>query len=92
MKKSIKNADAITCKLGLALTRTTNQKLEVARKEKEKREEMVERQKIVAMAIKCPKARGEIILFSEEKKNYRSESGDRKNSNQFGNNKNPLQF
>ncbi len=36
MKKGIKNADVVTREFGLALTRATNEKLEVAKKRGEK--------------------------------------------------------
>lgn len=43
MDKSIKNVNKVACKLKPVLTRTTNYKLEIASKKKEKREEMVKR-------------------------------------------------
>ncbi len=43
MEKSIKNVDVVTRKLGLTSTRATNQKLEVAREEKQKKEEIMEK-------------------------------------------------
>ena len=56
MKKGIKNADAIACKLGPVLIKVTNDRLEVAREEKRKREEMMEKRKVEAMATKRRKA------------------------------------
>lgn len=41
MEKSIRNADAVARKLGPALTRVINYSLEVARKERQKREEIM---------------------------------------------------
>ncbi len=52
MEKDIKNADTVVRKLGPASTRATNQRLEVAREERQKREEMVERRKTEVMAPK----------------------------------------
>ncbi len=52
MEKGIRNVDVVTCKLGSASIRVTNQRLEVARKERCKREKIVERRKIKAMAVK----------------------------------------
>ncbi len=52
MEKDIKNTDAVACKLRPALTRATNQNLEVAREEKRKKKEIVEKQKTEAMAVK----------------------------------------
>lgn len=43
MEKDIRNVYAVAHKLGLTLTRATNQSLEVTREEKRKREEIVER-------------------------------------------------
>ena len=51
MEKSIRNADAVICKLELALIRAINHRLEVAKK-KGKKKEMVKRQKIKAIATK----------------------------------------
>ena len=42
-KKGIKNADTVACNLGPASTRASNQRLEVSREERRKREEMVEK-------------------------------------------------
>ena len=50
MKKGIKNADAVACKLEPASTRATNDRLEAAREERQKREEMMERWKAEVMA------------------------------------------
>ena len=66
MKKGVKNADAVTCKLRLALTRAINDKLEAARKEKWKKKKMIERRKTEAMATKRRRARGKIGLFSKK--------------------------
>lgn len=52
MKKGIKNADAVAHKLGPALTRATNHRLEVAREKEQKKGEIVERRKAEAMAAK----------------------------------------
>ena len=43
MDKGIKNADAVSHKLGPALTRATNNRLEVAGKNRQKREEIIKR-------------------------------------------------
>ncbi len=69
MKKGIRNIDAVACKLGLALIRVTNQKLEVVREERWKRGKIVEKRTIKAIAAKFGRARGRISLSSEEKKN-----------------------
>lgn len=58
------------------MKRATNHKLEVAREERRKREEMVERRKTEAMAAKRQRARGGISLSSEEGGNYESDTGD----------------
>ena len=76
MKKNIKNINIIARKLGLALTKATNQKLEVVRKERKKREKMIEKRKIEAMATKCQKVRGRISLSNKKKKNYENDTKD----------------
>lgn len=85
MKKDIKNMDAIRHKVELGLTRAIHQKLEVDRKKRQKREEMVEKWKTKVMCAKRQRARGEIRLFSEDKKNYKSDTRDETNLNQSGN-------
>ena len=52
MEKSIKNADAIARKLKLASTRATNDSLKASKEEKEKREEIMKRQKTEALTAK----------------------------------------
>lgn len=52
IKKNIKNIDAIACKLGLTLIRATNNKLEVTREERQKKEEIKKKQKVKAMVAK----------------------------------------
>ena len=92
MKKGIQNADRVIHKLGPALIKATNHKLEIAREEQRKREEMVERRKTEAMAARCQKTREGIRLSSEEEENYESNTGDETDPNQAGNDKNLLQF
>ncbi len=92
MEKSIRNADAVVCKLGQASTRTTNQRLEVVKEERQKREEIVEKQKTEAMVAKRWRARRGISLSSEKMKNYKSNTGDETNPDQADNDKNPLQL
>ncbi len=76
MEKGIKNADVVTHKLGRALTRVINQRLEIAREERQKRKEMVERQKTEAMAVKRRRARRRIISSRKEEEIYESDIGD----------------
>ncbi len=92
MEKCIRNADAVVRKLGSASTRATNQRLEVAREERRKREEMVERWKIEAMAAKRQRARGGISSSSEEVENYESDTGDETVPDQANDDENPLQL
>ena len=66
MEKGIKNADAIACKLRLALTKVANNRLEVAREKRRKMEEMMEKQKAKAMAAKWQRTRKGISLSSKE--------------------------
>ena len=92
MEQGIRNADAIARKLRPASIKATNQRLEVARKERTKRVEIMEKQKTEAMTAKCRRARGGISLSNEEEKNYESDTRDKTDPNQVGNNKNPLQL
>lgn len=72
MDKGERNANAVTCKLGPALRRATNHKLEVTDKKSQKRKEMMKREKIKAIAAKRQKNREEINLSREKKRNYKS--------------------
>ncbi len=92
MEKGIRNADAVIHKLGPALTRAINQRLEVAREKRRKREEIVEKRKTEAMAAKCQRARGGISSSSEEEENYESDTGDETDLDQADDDKNPLQL
>ncbi len=76
MKKDIQNEDTVTHKLRPASIRVINHRLEVIRKDKRKREEMVEKQKAEAIAAKRWKNRGESSVSSEEKDNYDSDTID----------------
>ena len=76
MTKGIKNANAVAHKLRSALTRVTNHRLKVPRKEKYKREEMFERQKTEAIAAKRRKDRRRISLSKGKEGNHKSNTGD----------------
>ena len=65
MKKGIKNADIVAGKLRRALIRATNDRLEVVREKRRKKEEIMEKQKAEAMAEKRYRARRGISLSSE---------------------------
>ena len=52
----------------------------------------MERWKIKAIVTKCQKARGEISLFSEGEKNYKSDTGDETDPDQAGNDEYLLQL
>lgn len=67
MQKDIRNTNVVACKLGLALIRVTNHRLEVARRKRKKREKMVKRWKTKAMATMWCKARKKISLSGEKK-------------------------
>ena len=67
MKKGIRNADTVARKLRPALTRTTNDRLKAVKEEKQKREQIIEKQKAKTMAVKWHRARGGISLSNEEK-------------------------
>ena len=66
MEKSLKNADTIAQKLEPALTRATNNRLEVIRKERQKKEEIKERRKAKAIAVKQRRVRGGISLSGKK--------------------------
>ena len=66
IEKGIKNADAVVHKLGSASPRAINDRLEVAREERRRRKEMMERQKAEVMVAKRHRSRGGISLSSEE--------------------------
>ena len=82
MKKGVQNPNTVACKLKLALTKASNYRLEVAREEKQKKEEMVEKQKTEAMDAKCHRNRKGISLFSKKKGNYKSDTRDDIDPNQ----------
>lgn len=90
-EKDIKNAKAITYKLRPALIRIINHRLKVARKKKQKKEEMVERQKTKAIITKCQKTRRRISLSSKVEKNYENNTKNKTDQDQ-SNNKYPLQL
>ena len=85
MKKGIRNVDAVARKLKIDLTKVINYRLELAKEKVQKREEMVERQRIKTMAIKRQKARREISLFSEDEKKYESDTKDKTDSDKMNN-------
>ena len=72
IEKGVQNIDAVACKLGLALTRANNHRLEIAREERQKKEEIKEKQKTEAMVAKCCGNRGRISLSSKKEENYES--------------------
>ncbi len=92
MEKGIRYADAVARKLGLASTRVTNQRLEIAREARQKREEILERRKTEAMVAKCQRARGGISLSSKEKEIYESDTEDETDPDQANDDENLLQL
>lgn len=76
IEKSKKNANAVACKLKLALTKIINDRLKVVEKKRQKREKMIKKQKIKIMAIKCQRLKEGISLSSKYKKNYNNHTGD----------------
>ena len=92
MKKGIRNANAVAGKLGLALIRATNSKLEVTREESQKREKIMGKRKTKTMTVKCHRAKGAISLSSEEEENYESDTRDETDPNHVGNDKYLLQL
>lgn len=90
MKKDIQNANAIASKLGLVLIKIINYRLEKAKKEKQKREKIIEKRKIEAMAAKYCRARVRISSSSADKENYESDTKDNTDLGKAANNKNLL--
>lgn len=66
IKKSIKNTNAIVCKLELASSKATNNRLKIVREEKSKKEEVKERRKAEVMIAKQSRARRRISLFNKK--------------------------
>lgn len=76
MEKDKQNINAIVYKLGPALIRITNHRLKNRRKEKQKKEIIVEKRKVKALAAKYCWARRKISLSSAKKRNYKSDTKD----------------
>lgn len=64
----------------MALTRESNYKLEVDKEKRRKKEEIVERQTIKAMAVKYYNDKRGISLFSKKEGNYENDTKDTKPS------------
>lgn len=82
IEKGIKNTNAITYKLELALTKITNYRFEVAREEKQKKEEILKKQRTKAIVAKRQRIKKEISLSNKEEENYKSDIRDKTDSNQ----------
>lgn len=67
IKKGMRNVNVVICKLKLALIGATNFRLEVAKKERQKREKIMKRQKTETMIVKQYKIREKIGFSSDEK-------------------------
>ena len=74
--KGIRNADAVTRKLGPASIKATNLRLKVAKKEVQKKHEIVKRRKAEATAAKRQRDRGGISLSNEDDDNYYNDTDD----------------
>lgn len=91
IEKKIQNADLVTHKLEPASIKATNHRLEDVKKEKQTREEIVERRKAETLAAKCRRAGGEISSSSAKERNYESDIEDDMDPDQVDN-KYPLQL
>ena len=60
----------------MALIKAINKTLEIVRKEKQKREKIIEKRITKAISAKYQKARGGISFFGEKKNNYESDTKD----------------
>ena len=85
MEKDVQNTDAVARKLGPALIRATNYRLEIVRNKRQKKEEIVKKRKIEAMTAKRCKDKKGINLSNEEKRNYKSNIGDNTDLDQTNN-------
>lgn len=77
--------DVLAHKLGLVLTKVTNYRLEITKKERHKEEKIIARQKTEAMIAKYRRAKREISLSSKKKRNYKNNKEDKSNLNQANN-------
>ena len=75
----MRNVNAVSRKLRLALIKATYQKLEVAKDKRRKKEKRVEKRKTKAKAAKCQKAKRRTSLSSEKEENYENDTGDKMN-------------
>lgn len=82
MAKSIRNINAVACKLRPALTRATNHILEIAREKQHKREKGIKRQKTKAMVAKRCRNRRGINLFNRKEENHKNDTRDDTNPDQ----------
>ena len=89
MQKGEKNIDVVARKLRSISIRATNDRLEVAKEEKQKRKEMIEKRKAIAMAAKHCRARKGIGLSREKKNEYQTRNDMDLN---LADNKYPLQL
>ena len=73
------------------MTKASNHKLKIAREERRKKEENVEKRKTKALTIKRRKDRRGLSLFNEKEGNYKSDNEDDTDLDQ-ANDKYPLQY
>ena len=74
--KGIRNKDAIARKLGPASIKATNPRLEITKKKVQKKQEIMERQKAEAAAVKRQRDREGISLSNKDDDNYYSHTDD----------------
>lgn len=80
--KNVQNRNAIVYQLILASIRATNHKLEVVRKKKQEKEQMVKKWNTKAIAVKCNKKAGRIYLSDKKQKNHDSDTENNIDPNQ----------
>lgn len=68
MEKGIKNVDAIAYKLRPISPKVINNRLEVARKKRQNKKEVKEKEKAEVIVVKQCKAKRKMSLFSEKQK------------------------
>lgn len=67
MKKGVQDADAITYKLRLALTKATNQKLEISGEEIQKKDEIVQKRKRKDRSQNSAELEGELVYLIQRR-------------------------
>ena len=87
--KGIRNANAVARKLGPALIKATNLRLEIAKEKVQRKQEVVERRKAEAAAVKRQRDKRGISSSNKDNDNYYNDTNDTDPDQE--NNLNPVQ-